>query len=627
MESLPRDIMADILSRLIVKHLLQCKSVSHTWIAQTSEDPNNYFQCDARLYSLSTNTWKKLPDIPYCLFRLHMMAIFLNGALHFLATEIPQQSMPDKIVAFNLHLETYYSVPPPIFGQWPQHRAERRWLTIGVLDGCLTQIDNYCPEDHHFVVWIMKEYGVHKSWTKLYRIAYPDPIPMFNIGREHSIPASLRPISFSKNKKQILFMVHFSHLVSYDLESKTLHQVVHHNDQVVTWDMLLYEETLTSPLAGSNNGDHDEESMGLPEDIVINILLRLPVKSLLRFKSVSWPWYDLIADASFAPRHLEWSRKTSSKLHIVYTGAAFTLRHAEFDSFNGDASLDHPLVGENHTPIVVGATDGLLCLCDTSTIHLIFPFALYNPTTRSSHVLPSPLLDGFSTRFDHYLGFGYDATNDDYKVVKIAQQSKRDEPLRDFAQVYSLNTNSWKWVTPSPFRLSEFLFSGVCVNGVVHWVASSNPNEKLHDAIAAFDIANENYFMVSQPESLEPPLGRRCFLDIGVLEGCLSLVCNYPDMHYHDVWIMREYGVQSSWSKLFRIVDEEQSPVMLRPESYSRDKREVFFMGFSNILLSYNVEENKLRRCDFPNRICWGVHIYEETLVSADAGYINWDEQ
>ncbi|KAK9726059.1 hypothetical protein RND81_05G187200 [Saponaria officinalis] len=541
-----------------------------------------------------------------------MFGILVNGALHFLSTEIPEQNVPDQIVSFNLTDESYYSVPQP------KLNGTSHWLTIGVLDGCLSLVDNCCSEDHHYSVWIMKEYGVQKSWSKLYRIEYPEH--WFHTGTQgEQTPAALRPISFSKNRRELFFMVLFSHLVSYDSEKKTLHQVVHPNDQIVTWDMLIYEETLTSPLSASVSDDA-EDVMGLSEDIMTNILLRLPVKYLLRFKSVSWSWYDLITDPFFITRHVEWSRKTSSKLHIVYNGPSFSLRHAEFDSFDQDTVLDHPFVGQHHSAVVVGVSEGLLCLCDTSTNNLIFPFALYNPTTRSSNVLPEPFFDVFSINYEHFFGFGYDATSDDYKIIKITQLQKQNDTSGDHAQVYSLNTNSWKRVTRMPFRLTGLLFTGATVNGIVHWVASSYFDERPCDEIAGFDLASENYYLIPQPPSLETILESRCIIDIGVLDGCLSQVRSYLDIHLHDVWIMREYRVQSSWSKVFRIVDEEPMPVMLKPKFFSRNKRELYLMAYSTFLVSYNVEEKKLRRCTYPKGVTWDVHVYEETLVPTDPG-------
>ena len=45
---------------------------------------------------------------------------------------------------------------------------------------------------------------------------------------------------------------------------------------------------------------HDDD---LPDEIVLDILAKLPVKSLLRFRCVCKPWYSSIANPSFISTH------------------------------------------------------------------------------------------------------------------------------------------------------------------------------------------------------------------------------------------------------------------------------------------------------------------------------------
>ena len=46
---------------------------------------------------------------------------------------------------------------------------------------------------------------------------------------------------------------------------------------------------------------HDDD---LPDEIVLDILSKLPVKSLLRFRCVCKPWYSSIANPKFISTHL-----------------------------------------------------------------------------------------------------------------------------------------------------------------------------------------------------------------------------------------------------------------------------------------------------------------------------------
>ncbi|GMJ12087.1 hypothetical protein like AT1G47300 [Hibiscus trionum] len=44
--------------------------------------------------------------------------------------------------------------------------------------------------------------------------------------------------------------------------------------------------------------------LGVPYDLIVNILEKLPIKSIVRFKYVSKQWFELITDTYFTYRHL-----------------------------------------------------------------------------------------------------------------------------------------------------------------------------------------------------------------------------------------------------------------------------------------------------------------------------------
>ncbi|KAL5787349.1 hypothetical protein ACOSP7_004298 [Xanthoceras sorbifolium] len=51
----------------------------------------------------------------------------------------------------------------------------------------------------------------------------------------------------------------------------------------------------------------------LPEDMIIEILSILPVKSLIRFRCVSKSWYALVRSSSFISKHL----KNDHNIHLI----------------------------------------------------------------------------------------------------------------------------------------------------------------------------------------------------------------------------------------------------------------------------------------------------------------------
>lgn len=56
-------------------------------------------------------------------------------------------------------------------------------------------------------------------------------------------------------------------------------------------------------MALSKHTDHSDPN--LPEDIVVKILCRLPVKSLIRFTCVSKRWRVIISDPQFCKSHFQ----------------------------------------------------------------------------------------------------------------------------------------------------------------------------------------------------------------------------------------------------------------------------------------------------------------------------------
>ncbi|XP_042515312.1 F-box protein CPR1-like [Macadamia integrifolia] len=86
-------------------------------------------------------------------------------------------------------------------------------------------------------------------------------------------------------------------------------------------------------------------SKNLPEDLIIDILSRLPVKSLLRFRCVSKPWCTLITDPSFIKMHLNRSLAINTNLTLIYKNSI------DFYSVDLDAwELNHPLKSQIFRP-------------------------------------------------------------------------------------------------------------------------------------------------------------------------------------------------------------------------------------------------------------------------------------
>ncbi|KAF7113714.1 hypothetical protein RHSIM_RhsimUnG0110600 [Rhododendron simsii] len=89
---------------------------------------------------------------------------------------------------------------------------------------------------------------------------------------------------------------------------------------------------------------------------------------------------------------------------------------------------------------------------------------------------------------------------------------------------------------------------GVLVGSALHWVVSQKPESDTANLVVAFDLTTEEYLLVPQPEFSSKDF----HMNIGELEGCLCILCNYIQKRV-DVWVMKDYGVKESWTKLFSV--------------------------------------------------------------------------
>ncbi|KAJ4834638.1 hypothetical protein Tsubulata_020206 [Turnera subulata] len=142
--------------------------------------------------------------------------LFHNGALYWVG-KADQRAM--KIIAFNLERDARCDK----FGLPCQQNYGGRWETLGVLDGCLTAT-SYYYHGKEWEIWVMKEYGVQDSWTKLLRC---ETLKFSEI----SSPGSLRPLAYSKKGNKVLLerelspSRHPTQLFWYDLKRKTVAKI------------------------------------------------------------------------------------------------------------------------------------------------------------------------------------------------------------------------------------------------------------------------------------------------------------------------------------------------------------------------------------------------------------------
>ncbi|KAI8530502.1 hypothetical protein RHMOL_Rhmol11G0064200 [Rhododendron molle] len=334
----------------------------------------------------------------------------------------------------------------------------------------------------------------------------------------------------------------------------------------------------------------------LPEEVLTDILSRLPVTTLLQFRCVSVSWRDLIDSSDFFHLHLHRSIETRTNRSLILRQDN-RLSSLEFDSLYGSAVIDavqithHPLWCQDYGTHVWGSCDGLLCMSNT-----LDTLVLWNPSTRRSRRLPYASIE-FQNLSRYYesrvYGFGYDRVSRDYKVVRIVVLKGIDDGCFDFeVKVYSVRSNSWHRAKKFPRYPNLQRAGGVLAGGVLHWVVTTEPEAFNPGLIIGFDLGREEFKLVPQPVYSDGNF----FMDLQSLGGCLSLICNYY-LDRVDIWVMKEYGVNESWSKLISIVQPGViGPFQyVMPIAYSQSGEEILLEQDTRRFLWYNLEREAIK--------------------------------
>ncbi|KAL3628732.1 hypothetical protein CASFOL_027778 [Castilleja foliolosa] len=223
----------------------------------------------------------------------------------------------------------------------------------------------------------------------------------------------------------------------------------------------------------------------LPEDVMLCILTRLPVKTILRFKSVCKPWRDLFSTPEFRKlHHGQFSSDPENQSFILHSFRMFSKYPSlnQFSIFSIESSKKKPTIVDSpfaHTQNIeldtVGCCSGLVCLRIGPDI------VLWNPATKLSKTVPIKACGPLAMVS---LGFGYDAAGADYKVVRIVGEKREIGMSVTSVEIYSVSLDSWIAINVG-FQFSVFhAKNDLIMSGNPYWFACVDGNEVL----VCFDV-------------------------------------------------------------------------------------------------------------------------------------------
>ncbi|KAL3616909.1 hypothetical protein CASFOL_039303 [Castilleja foliolosa] len=237
----------------------------------------------------------------------------------------------------------------------------------------------------------------------------------------------------------------------------------------------------TSNLAGDDGGNFI-----FTRKLLINILSRLPVKSLLRFKCASRQWRSIISSQSFISVHLTrsplslliYAQKPPISDQVDYPNGHVIL------SYRHTPSTVNPIpdfpgfedVGPDNQMDVIGSTpNGVVCIVQKPFAQK-FTLWNWNPATRSCLSIPASGIDPIAL-YQASPGIGFDPARKEYILIRIVRYWDETQP--DVAELFSFKTGRWSTTLDCVIkndRVIPFAFrdeSPTCtvVNGVPYWSA------------------------------------------------------------------------------------------------------------------------------------------------------------
>ncbi|KAI3725856.1 hypothetical protein L1987_65652 [Smallanthus sonchifolius] len=309
--------------------------------------------------------------------------------------------------------------------------------------------------------------------------------------------------------------------------------------------------------------DEEEDNtrpVSIPHELISEILARLPVKSLTRFRCVSTRWNSTILRPSFSKSHFFHSAAAAA----AATGASVTLILTFINRFNSERTIFSVTIPSNQTrsvpnpthiltipgfahPFVSQPLNGLICFNLGS-------MCVCNPSTREFVKLPWTQ-PGVKSPAPHHRtnAFGFDPVSNAHKVLDTWITCQENGMVMEH-RVFTIGSRSNKWrrIADSPpyFPFNE----GVCINGQIYFRASPGMIASEKPVMVAFDVGQEEFrfidmlgddaFMNSEETVLMEHDGHLVIVDL-TTNGVL-LMWTLMD----DKWVKKRVEIPAIYSEI-----------------------------------------------------------------------------
>ncbi|KAI3898379.1 hypothetical protein MKX03_007905, partial [Papaver bracteatum] len=368
------------------------------------------------------------------------------------------------------------------------------------------------------------------------------------------------------------------------------------------------------------------------EDKVLReVLCRLPVKTLMKFKCVGKYWNFLIQeDVSFMDMHLEHSRKhpkflitnlkdndkaTFMTADLLFQGrgvvsslAVHTIREMDYTYSDMMLKPVNGLVGFFGEKINPG-----VCICNLATREV-------TPWIKSTLLsdLRKHDREPFSLPWASCT-LGYSPSTKEHKVVGIWRS---EQPSRLICEVLTVGDNEWRKIDEVPPHEIEYVGSSVYINGSIYyttqmlsiWEAKRKDRPKY---LVVFDLGSEKFKAIRVPiEIFDQHSDDFVYYHVQLLEldGRLALLVECSESaDYHKLWLFDDHDKNNS----FWIEIPLEIPHL---SNGSMDGAVHPVLGTDQIILTSSFPSSA---SESPNTTCYSYNWESETLSKVEVSGIS----
>ncbi|OWM66451.1 hypothetical protein CDL15_Pgr013668 [Punica granatum] len=349
----------------------------------------------------------------------------------------------------------------------------------------------------------------------------------------------------------------------------------------------------------------------LPPEIIFEILVRLPVKSLCRFRCVSPFWHSMISSPHFIESHFAHSSSRPTLLiSCLYSehDRGCSIRGTSFYSMNYSnrenqlqTLTKHGKLTWSHSP---RCPDILQSVGGQVLVQLGDVIRIYNPSTRESVADVTTQNPEGTHAMESFLGF--DPIGKIHKILCTFLRFSLEQHgpwFIDYKVLALDGKNQWRTISDGHRHL--ITSNSICLDGVIYYITGSLAEPQEQQSFIGFDVRSESFRMMELPSPLKASSTSATEWHLVELHGRVAIVHNYDLTHGEeiDLWVFEGFNQRQSWSCKRILLPLSWKHIYLLLLGGTQTGELLFrplFVDQPCRLFYFDMETNRARECEIP---------------------------